>query len=43
MTEYKLQWRELSDEHKDKISQATVGRPKSADFPDKKSRQMLLD
>jgi len=31
MTEYKRQWRELSDEHKEKISQATAGRPKSAE------------
>ncbi len=30
MTQYKRQWRELSDEHKDKIRQATTNKPKSA-------------
>lgn len=29
MTDYKRQWRELSDEHKGKISQATTGKHKS--------------
>lgn len=30
MNNYKRQWRELSDEHKEKISQASLGRQKSA-------------
>lgn len=30
MKKFKRQWRELSDEHKDKISQATMNKPKSA-------------
>ena len=29
MKQYKRQWRELSDEHKKKISQATANKPKS--------------
>ncbi len=29
MTQYKRQWRELSDEHKEKISQSSSGKPKS--------------
>ena len=29
MTQYKRQWRELSDEHKEKISQSSSGNPKS--------------
>ena len=29
MKQYKRQWRELSDEHKDKISQATINKPKT--------------
>ena len=31
MKEYKRQWRELSDEHKEKISLATANKPKSAE------------
>ena len=31
MTEYKRQWRELSDEHKEKISMSSVNKPKSAE------------
>lgn len=31
MKNYKRQWRELSDEHKQKISQSTEGKPKSAE------------
>lgn len=31
MKEYKRQWRELSDEHKEKISQASTDKPKSAE------------
>lgn len=31
MKEYKRQWRELSDEHKEKISQSTANKPKSAE------------
>ena len=31
MKDFKRQYRELSDEHRDKISQATVGKPKSAE------------
>ena len=30
MKKFKRQWRELSDEHKEKISQANTGHPKSA-------------
>ena len=30
MKNYKRQWREISDEHKDKISQANAGKHKSA-------------
>ena len=30
MNNYKRKWRELSDEHREKISQATTGRAKSA-------------
>lgn len=30
MTNYKRKWRELSDEHREKISQANTGHPKSA-------------
>lgn len=30
MKNYKRQWRELSDEHREKISQASSGKPKSA-------------
>lgn len=29
MKNYKRQWRELSDEHKEKISQASTDKPKS--------------
>lgn len=29
MKQYKRQWRELSDEHKERISQATANKPKS--------------
>ena len=31
MKNYKRQWRELSDEHKEKISQASTDKPKSAE------------
>lgn len=31
MADYKRQYRELSDEHKEKISLATANRPKSAE------------
>lgn len=31
MKHYKRQWRELSDEHREKISQATTNKPKSAE------------
>lgn len=31
MNNYKRQWRELSDEHKDKISQSSKNKPKSAE------------
>lgn len=31
MKNYKRQFRELSDEHREKISQATVNRPKSVE------------
>jgi len=30
MKDYKRQWRELSDEHRTKISNATINKPKSA-------------
>ena len=30
MAQYNRQWRELSDNHKDKISQSSSGKPKSA-------------
>ncbi len=30
MKNFKRQWRELSDEHREKISQSSYGRPKSA-------------
>lgn len=29
MTQFKRQWRELSDSHKEKISQSSSGKPKS--------------
>lgn len=31
MNKYKRQWRELSDEHKEKISRAVSNKPKSAE------------
>ena len=31
MKHYKRQWRELSDEHKQKLSQSAAGKPKSAE------------
>ena len=31
MKEYKRQWRELSDEHKEKISRASLNKPKSSE------------
>ena len=31
MNNYKRQWREISDEHKKKISQASTDKPKSAE------------
>ena len=42
MKDYKRQWRELSDEHKDKISQATANKPKSAEHR-QHIRQAMLD
>ena len=30
MAEYKRKWRELSDEHKEKLSKAATNKPKSA-------------
>lgn len=31
MTKFKRQWRELTDAHKEKISQSSSGKPKSAE------------
>lgn len=42
MTNYKRQWRELSDEHREKISQATANKPKSAEHREH-IRQAMID
>ncbi len=38
MDYYKRQWRELSDEHKKKISQSSTNKPKSAEHREHKSQ-----
>ena len=42
MTNHKRQWRELSDEHREKISQATANKPKSAEHREH-IRQAMVD
>ena len=41
MQHYKRQWRELSDEHKDKISQSSKNKPKSAEHRQHISQAMI--
>ncbi len=41
MAEYKRQWRELSDEHKEKLSQAATNKPKSATHRQHISQAMI--
>lgn len=41
MAEYKRQWRELSDEHKKKLSQAATNKPKSAEHRQHISQAMI--
>ena len=41
MKNYKRQWRELSDEHREKISQSSKNRPKSAEHRQHISQAMV--
>ena len=41
MNKFKRQWRELSAEHKDKISQSTKNKPKSAEHREHISQGMI--
>lgn len=41
MTNYKREWRELSDEHKEKISRATAGKHKTAQHREHIRQSML--
>jgi hypothetical protein len=41
MKNYKRQWRELSDEHKQKIRQSAEGKPKSAEHREHISQSLI--